>query len=236
MNTNNVILIIPARGGSKRLPRKNIKSFFGKPIISYPIEAAIKSNIFDEIIVSTDDEEIANIARKSGASVPFLRSMKNSGDFAGTEDVVIEVLSEYSKTGREFRFVCCLYPCSVFITPNMLQKAYDMAKNNPDNSVFAAVKFSHPVQRSFRMSQSGIIICNEEDFNSRTQDLEEHYHDAGQFYFCSVDFIREKGILIKNGSIPIILEGNMVQDIDSETDWSIAEIKYKFFLNASNEL
>lgn len=222
------IAIIPARGGSKRIPRKNIKNFLGKPIIAYSIEVALKSGLFDEVMVSTDDEEIAEIAKRYGAKVPFLRSEKNSDDFATTAVVLEEVLSEYKNTlGLEFDYFCCIYPTAPLITAKKLNEAFEIMNHKNLDALFPVVKFSYPIQRALKLENNKISMISPENIAKRSQDLIPAFHDAGQFYFMKTNlFLLKKEIFTDNtGSVEFsALE---VQDIDNETDWKIAEMKYK---------
>jgi len=225
------IAIIPARGGSKRIPRKNIKEFCGKPIIAYSIEAAIGSNIFDEIMVSTDDEEIATVAKKYGASVPFFRSAEMSTDMAMTVPVLIEVLEEYEKRDKHFDITCCIYPCAPFITPQKLKQGMDLLLKNDANFAFPVVKFSYPPQRCLVIREDRISMLYPENYLKRSQDLEPLYHDAGQFYFAKTKLLREKQTFFGENSMPIICNESEMQDIDTMEDWKIAEIKYKMIFS-----
>ena len=219
------IAIIPARGGSKRIPRKNIRNFLGKPIICYSIEAAIKSNLFDEIIVSTDDAEIAEIAIKYGAKVPFLRSENTSDDFATTYDVLEEVLLKLKELKIEFENTCCIYPCAPFINKNILIESFE--KLTSYSSIVPIVPFSFPIQRSFKVVKGVLSYFHPEYEKTRSQDLEKAYHDAGQFYWCKTnDLLVNKSILNENTGY-IELSDLEVQDIDNEIDWKLAELKYK---------
>lgn len=220
------LCIIPARGGSKRIPRKNIKPFMGKPIMAYSIEAALKSGIFDEVMVSTDDEEFAEVARQYGAKVPFMRSAATANDYATTEDVLIEVLDEYKKQGREFDNLCCLYSTAPFVTSERLSEAYsNMQKENAD-AIFTVVAYSYPIQRCLHIVDGKIGMKWPEYQTARSQDLETVYHDAGQFYFARVPQLRiEKDLWMKN-CIPLILPETEVQDLDTLTDWQLAEMKF----------
>ena len=221
------IAIIPARGGSKRIPRKNIKDFLGKPIIAYSIEAALGSGVFNEIMVSTDDVEIAEISKKYGAKVPFLRSAETANDIATTASVLIEVLSEYEKLGKTFTHTCCLYPCAPFITSQRLVEAMTILEDNSCDSVLPIVKFSYPPQRCLVIRGGRVEMLYPENCNVRSQDLEPYYHDAGQFYCVkSGSLIKEKRLLCA-ATLPIILNEFEVQDIDTEEDWKVAEVKYK---------
>lgn len=225
------LCIIPARGGSKRIPRKNIKPFMGKPIMAYSIEAALKSGLFDEVMVSTDDEEFAEVARKFGASVPFLRSEATANDYAGTVDVLLEVLTMYRKVGKEFDNICCLYSTAPFVTAERLKEGYKNLDENNDAS-FTMVQYSYPVQRSLRVNGNGYVEMVFPDYlGSRSQDLEPIYHDAGQFYFVKVkELERQKTLWCKN-TVPLILSELEVQDLDTLTDWQLAEMKYNLISN-----
>lgn len=223
--SNTKIAIIPARGGSKRIPRKNIKEFLGKPIIAYSIEAAIKSELFDEVMVSTDDEEIAEISKKYGASVPFFRSKDTSNDFATTSDVLLEVLEKYKSYKKCFNFFCCIYPCAPFITSGKLKVTFDILNKSNSESLIPVVKFSYPIQRAFRIKDEVLNFIYPDSINKRTQDMEEAFHDAGQFYWMKTKAFLQNISLLTDKTMPYILSEKEVQDIDNEEDWSIAEIK-----------
>lgn len=230
--TNNLskIVIITARGGSKRIQRKNIKDFCGKPIIVYSIEAALNSKLFDEVMVSTDDAEIVEVAKKYGANVPFMRSAKNSDDYATTADVLNEVLEEYSKRGKTFEYMCCIYPTAPFVTAEKLQLAFKLLQEQNADAVIPVVKFSYPPQRSFVLENGFLKYKWSQYIRSRSQDLEAFYHDAGQFYFYLTNsFIRKEEIK----AIPIFMDSIEVQDIGNLSDWKLAEIKYRI-LNERN--
>lgn len=221
------IAIITARGGSKRIPKKNIKEFCGKPIIAYSIRAALDSGIFDEVMVSTDSEEIAEIARAYGAKVPFMRSAKTSDDFATTADVLMEVLERYQEMGRTFDVMSCIYPTAPFVTPQKLQSAYDTLTKEQAVMAMPVVAFSYPPQRSYVLNGNMLEMKWKENYNKRSQDLEKMYHDAGQFYMYQVEaFIRLKGQMTES-IVPVIVDEMEVQDIDNESDWKLAELKYQ---------
>lgn len=221
------IAIIPARGGSKRIPRKNIKNFCGHPVIFYSIDAAIKSSIFDEVMVSTDDEEIAQVAKGFGAKVPFTRSRQTSDDYATTSDVLKEVFGEYKSRGKNFDYACCIYPAAPFVTPEKIRKAMDLLKNKNADIVMPVVQYSFPPQRSFSIVEGKIQAIFPENIPKRSQDLEPVYHDCGQFYAMNVDkFLRIESLVGEN-TIPIVVSELEMQDIDNEIDWKIAEMKYK---------
>lgn len=220
------LAMITARGGSKRIPRKNIKEFCGKPIIAYSIEAAKDAGVFDEIMVSTDDEEIARIAEQAGAKVPFMRSGENAGDYASTDDVLLEVLDRYRKQGREFETFCCLYPTAPFVTAEKLQKAMQMLEKA--DSVMPVVAFSYPPQRCVVLNEQGELRMKwPEHAKTRSQDLEPYYHDCGQFYCCRTKPFLEYGTTDLPHMVPFFVSELEVQDIDNQDDWEIAELKYR---------
>ena len=225
------IAIITARGGSKRIPRKNIKEFLGKPIIAYTIEAAIASNMFDQVMVSTDDNEIAEIAKKYGAMVPFMRSEKTSNDFATTADVLNEVIDEYKKLGESFEYMCCLYPTAPFVTPEAIGQAMKILEDNGADTVLPVVKFSFPPQRGMVMKDGYLTPKYPECMPMRSQDLEPMYHDAGQFYCMKVSSFLEQGKVVMDKTMPYMQDDMNVQDIDTPEDWAIAEVKYKVLHN-----
>jgi len=220
------IAIIPARGGSKRIPRKNIKPFLGKPIIAYSIEAAITSELFDEVMVSTDDTEIAEIAVSYGAKVPFYRSSETSNDFATTSDVLIEVIETYKSLGKEFEYVTCIYPTSPFISAQKLKDAFKTLNEGNYYSVFPVVKFGYPILRSLKMVDGKLCMNWPEYLNNRSQDLPSAYHDSGQFYIGLTDRFLEEKTMFTSNSGAIIVPETEVQDIDNDIDWRLAEIKY----------
>lgn len=218
------IAVITARGGSKRIPKKNIKEFCGKPILAYSIQAAIESQLFDEVMVSTDSKEIADIAIEYGASVPFMRSEETANDYATTNDVLREVFSEYENRGQHFDIAVCIYPTAPFITAQKLRDAIKLMEDGAD-AVTPVVRFSFPPQRAFVIRDGRLQYQFPENALKRSQDLEPIYHDCGQFYAMHVKNVLEnvKGIC----ATPIIMPETEVQDIDTEEDWKIAEIKYR---------
>lgn len=220
------IAIITARGGSKRIPRKNIKEFCGRPIIQYPIEAALRSKVFSEVMVSTDSEEIAAIAKASGAKVPFLRTAQTSDDYATTSDVLKEVLFSYRSIGQDFDQGCCIYPTAPFITSDILIDAMDQLSVSDADTVLPIVAYSFPPQRAIVVREGLAQMQFPENLNIRSQDLEPIYHDAGQFYAFRVQSFLDKEKLLSGKIIPIIRSDLEVQDIDNEEDWAIAEMKY----------
>lgn len=222
------IAIITARGGSKRIPNKNIKDFLGQPIMCYSIEAALASKLFEEVMVSTDDEEIARIARDAGASVPFMRSEATADDFATTDDVLTEVLSEYEKRGRTFEYMACIYPTAPFVTAEKLQNAFRILQEQKAWSVMPVVQFSFPPQRCVVVNEEGELQMKWPEYaQTRSQDLEPYFHDCGQFYLCRVKQFMEYGTTDLPHMLPIITSELEVQDIDTMNDWEIAELKYK---------
>lgn len=220
------IAIITARGGSKRIPKKNIREFCGKPIICYSIEAAIKSGVFDEVMVSTDSEEIAAIAKEAGAVIPFFRSEKTANDYATTADVLMEVIEEYKKRGTAFDYACCIYPTAPFVTAEKLQDGMKLLENDGVDSAVPVVQFSFPPQRGVVVKDGFLKVNSPECYNMRSQDLEPIYHDVGQFYCFHVDKFMESKKVIGDKCMPIIVSDLEVQDIDNEEDWKIAEMKY----------
>ena len=220
------IAIITARGGSKRIPRKNVKLFCGKPIITYSIEAALQSGLFEEVMVSTEDEEIARIAGEAGAQVPFMRSSESAGDYASTDDVLLEVLAAYKERGREFDSFCCLYPTAPFVTAEKLRTA--MGLLDKADSVMPVVPFSFPPQRCMGLNGEGELRMKwPEHAKTRSQDLEPYYHDCGQFYCCkTAPFLEYKTTDLPH-MVPMIMSELEVQDIDNPDDWEIAELKYQ---------
>ncbi len=220
------LAMITARGGSKRIPRKNIKDFCGKPILAYSIQAALESGVFDTVMVSTDDEEIAEIARKYGAEVPFYRSEKTANDFATTADVILEVLGEYEKRGDFYDMVCCIYPTAPFLTGNKLREAVEKLENSDADTLIPVVAFSYPIQRALVIREEKLIFERPEYMNSRSQDLEPHYHDVGQFYVLKSEAFQKNQKLMVGNILPFEISEMEVQDIDNQTDWEIAEMKY----------
>ena len=224
-----ILAIIPARGGSKRIPKKNIKLFLGRPIISYAIDTAMSVGLFHEIMVSTENPEIAELAIKYGASVPFFRSEKNADDMATTADVLIEVITNYEKRGISPEIACCIYPTAIFTTAELLKQGFNLLKEKNFDTVLPIVRFSSPILRAFRYDAGKVSFFWPEYYNMRTQDLEPAYHDAGQFYWFNVKTFKEKKTLITNNTGAIILPQSQAQDIDTEEDWQLAEIKYQLW-------
>lgn len=223
------IAIITARGGSKRIPKKNIKLFLGKPIISYSIKAALDSDVFDEVMVSTDDEEIANISRQYGATIPFMRSKKNSNDYATTADVLVEVLQCYKELGQVFDVVTCIYPAAPFVTSSKLKNAVNMLINSEADALMPVVQYSYPPQRSVLIHEGKVFFQQPKFKLTRSQDLEPIYHDCGQFYVLNVKSFDKYHELVMPKTIPYIMPEEQVQDIDSISDWKLAELKFQAF-------
>lgn len=221
------VAIITARGGSKRIPRKNIKEFCGKPILAYSIEAALASGLFDTVMVSTDDREIAEVAKRYGAEVPFYRSEKTANDYATTNDVLLEVLEEYEKRGEHFDVACCIYPTAPFVTAGKLQKAMQALTASDADTLIPVVAFSYPPQRAMLVRDGRLVFEYPQYLDSRSQDLEPHYHDVGQFYVFRTESLRRNKKLMLGDILPMVVSELEVQDIDNESDWEIAEIKYR---------
>lgn len=223
----NAVAIITARGGSKRIPRKNVKDFLGKPILLYSIEAALNSGIFEEVMVSTEDEEIAELARSAGAVVPFMRGEANANDYATTTDVLLEVLDEYEKRGKHFEFGCCIYPTAPFVTAGKLKDGMEKLAASDADTLMPVVPFSFPPQRAMLIREGKLAFNMPEHALTRSQDLEPWYHDVGQFYcFRSENFKRNR-ILTVGNVLPYVVSELEVQDIDTMADWKIAEMKYE---------
>lgn len=222
------LCIIPARGGSKRIPRKNVKPFLGKPMLAYSIEAAIATNLFDEIMVSTDDDEIAEVARQYGAKVPFMRSVETANDFATTADVLHEVIDKYKELGQEFDNFCCVYATAPMIQIKDIISAYNHLQSSKFTKVYPVVQFSYPIWRCLDLAEDGSMKRHWPEFeNSRSQDLPKEYHDTGTFYWYKTnEWLADN---IKVGGIEV--DETTIQDIDTETDWKIAEMKYKLLHN-----
>ena len=228
------LAIIPARGGSKRIFKKNIKPFLGKPIIAYSIESALNANLFDEVMVSTDDKEIADVAIEHGAIVPFLRSAKNADDFATLSDVISEVIQLYKEEGKIYENICCILPTAPFVDSDKIIKGFEELVLKKLDVVFPVIEFSYPIQRSLTFEKGKIKMVTKEYVNSRSQDLPKRYHDTGQYYWVNVEaFLREQVLFTQNSGAKIISELE-AQDIDTEVDWKLAELKYQLMLERNN--
>lgn len=223
------VAIITARGGSKRIPKKNIKDFCGKPILAYSIKAALDSQIFDEVMVSTDSEEIAEVARQYGAKVPFMRSAKTSDDYATTADVLLEVLDEYEKRDMQFSYMACIYPTAPFVTAEKLRQGMELLREEHAIMAMPVVAFSYPPQRGYVLQNGCLEMKWKENFNKRSQDLEKIYHDCGQFYCFNVEMFQKQKGQITERIVPVVVDELEVQDIDNEIDWKLAELKYGLY-------
>jgi len=222
------IAIIPARGGSKRIPRKNVRPFAGKPLIAYSIEAALKSGLFDHVIVSTDDEEIAAVARAHGAETPFMRPPELANDYATTVPVIKHAVQWVQQNMGPVEYACCIYATAPFIQASALQAAYDkLVQNQVTGYVFSATSFPFPIQRAFKVRKDGHVeMFHPENYNTRSQDLEEAFQDAGQFYWGSAAAYLDDKIFFSTDSMAHILPRHMVQDIDTPEDWKRAEFMH----------
>ena len=225
------VAIITARGGSKRIPKKNIKEFCGKPIIAYSIEAATDSGIFDEVMVSTDSNEIKTVAEQYGAEVPFMRSEATSNDYATTSDVLLEVIGEYEKRGQVFDIGCCLYPTAPFVDGEVLRKAYEALLSSSAKTLLPVVAFSFPPQRGVFIRNDKLVLSQPEYLNTRSQDIEKMYHDCGSFSMFRITEFKKERKLITDNTIPYIMDEKKVQDIDNLSDWEMAELKYRLMKN-----
>jgi N-acylneuraminate cytidylyltransferase len=224
------LAVIPARGGSKRIPRKNIKMFHGQPMIAWSVQAAIESGCFDEIWVSTDDEEIAEVAQAYGAKIPFLRPTHLSDDFATTADVMSHAVGEYDKLNHTLPdYICCLYATAPFVTKADLVQGFEKIKNNRNlNYVFSATTYSFPIQRAIKLNVDDTVeMFSPQYFNVRSQDLVEAWHDAGQFYWGTAEAWLNKAMIFASQSSVVELPRFRVQDIDTQEDWNRAEWLFK---------
>jgi pseudaminic acid cytidylyltransferase len=221
------LAIIPARGGSKRIPRKNIRNFLGKPIIAYSIEAARQSKLFDQVVISTDDNEIADVARGLGAEVPFMRPEKLSDDHTGTADVVKHALSWFAEQGTPAEFACCIYATAPFVTSQDLQDGFELLSSSRKSYAFSVTSFGFSIQRALRLTEGGLEPFSPAHSETRSQDLEEAFHDAGQFYWGRATAFLSDVPLFSNASLPVVLPRYRVQDIDTVEDWQRAEFMYR---------
>lgn len=222
------LAIIPARGGSKRIPRKNIKEFCGKPMIAWSIEAALQSGIFDQVIVSTDDKEIAEASRQYGASVPFVRPAELSDDHTGTIPVIRHAIEWSNARGQVADQVCCLYATAPFVTPKDICRGLAILQGNECAYAFTVTSYAFPIQRAIHITGEGRVeMINPEHFDTRSQDLEEAYHDAGQFYWGRAKAWLEGRAIFGASSMPVLLPRHRVQDIDTPEDWERAERMFK---------
>ena len=225
------LVIIPARGGSKRIEKKNIKDFNGKPIIVYAIENAIDSGLFAEVMVSTDDQEIAVIARDNQAKVPFMRSEANANDYATLSDVLIEVVLQYKAQGKEFDTICCMLPTAALITQDRLLESYKAFKSGNYSSLVPVIRFAYPIQRALKNNDGLLQMREPEHLKSRSQDLEAYYHDSGQFYWIKTKDLLEQKTLFTSNTGFIELKETEAQDVDTLLDWEMLIVKYNYLQN-----
>lgn len=222
------LAIIPARGGSKRIPRKNIKPFCGKPMLAWSIEAARRSGCFDHIVVSTDDGEIAEVARQHGAAAPFIRPPELSGDYVGTIQVIAHAIEWMNRTAGTIDFACCIYATAPFVQPEDLKRGFDLLQDSGVDYAFSVTSYAFPIQRAIRITPNARVeMFNPEHFNTRSQDLEEAFHDAGQFYWGRAPAWLSGKPLFSPVATPVVLPRHRVQDIDTPEDWERAEWLFK---------
>lgn len=223
-----IIAIIPARGGSKRIPKKNIKDFCGKPMIGWSIQAAKESNIFDQIIVSTDDVQIAKIASDLGATAPFLRPPELSNDYVGTGPVVKHALEWCMKNLGEVKSICTIYATAPFLEASDIKEGYELLCNTESDITFTVTNYLFPIQRALKLNKLGRVeMFQPEHFHSRSQDLEAAFHDAGQIYWATPDAILNELSAFNSGAVAQFLPSYKVQDIDNQDDWRRAELMFK---------
>lgn len=225
----NTLCIIPARGGSERIPKKNIRVFYGKPMIAWSIIRAKESNCFDEIIVSTDDQDIAEISKKYGANIPFMRPKNLSDNFTDTTSVIKHGIEWLQKRGHSYKYVCCLYATAPFVDPSIISKAFIKLRDFGAEYSFPVTNYAYPIQKALKIKDNKIEMLEPKNFNKRSQDLLKTFHDVGQFYWGKDSaWINEKKIFERH-SVPIIIDRDKAQDIDTEEDWQIAERIFKTF-------
>ena len=222
------LCVIPARGGSKRIPRKNIKSFCGQVMIGYSIKAALDSQCFDQVIVSTDDAEVAEVAKSFGAIVPFVRPDELADDYAGTVPVIKHAIEWFNDQGQTPSEVCCLYATAPFVKAIAIRKAYEQMQCTQADYCFTVASFAFPIQRAIKVTvENRIEMFYPKHLETRSQDLEESYHDAGQFYWGKAEAFKQQKSLFSKSSTPYILPRHLVQDIDTPEDWKRAELMYQ---------
>lgn len=222
------LAVIPARGGSKRIPRKNIKPFCGKPMIAWSIEAALQSGCFDSVVVSTDDAEIAEVAKQWGAEVPFMRPVALADDYTGTIPVVLQAIEWFQQNGQAPSQVCCIYATAPFVQVVDIRRGLDLLLTNDCSYAFSVTSYPFPIQRAIRITEKGRVeMFHPEHFNTRSQDLEEAWHDAGQFYWGQAQAWLEGRVVFSPASVPVPLPRHRVQDIDTPEDWQRAEWMFK---------
>lgn len=222
------IAVIPARGGSKRIPHKNIRDFCGKPIIAYSIKQAINTALFDQVIVSTDDEEIASVARNYGAETPFIRPSNISDDFTGTNAVAKHAIQWLQNQGQDIKYACCLYATAPFVQAKYLREGFEKLIQSNKSFAFSITSFPFPIQRAVRINKRGEVeAIFPENINKRSQDLEDTFHDAGQFYWGTAEAFLQNRVTFSTESVPVVIPRFLVQDIDTEEDWYRAELMFK---------
>lgn len=222
------VAIIPARGGSKRIPRKNIKEFCGKPMIAWSIEAALESECFDRVVVSTDDPEIAEVVTQFGAEAPFMRPARLSDDYTGTIPVIRHAVEWLSENGSPVSEACCLYATAPFVSVEDLKRGQRMLRSEACSYVFSVTSYAFPIQRAIRITSKGrVAMFHPEHFSTRSQDLEEAWHDAGQFYWGNAEAWLTSSAIFTEAAIPIKLPRHRVQDIDTPEDWARAEWMFR---------
>jgi len=227
------LCVIPARGGSKRIPRKNIKNFNGKPMIAYSIEAALKSNCFDRVIVSTDDQKIANLSKIYGAEIPFVRPEVLADDYVGTLPVIKQAIEWFDSNDQSPTEVCCLYATAPFVQVESLQKAYQQMHDRGAEYCFTATSYPFPIQRAIKVTANNRVEMFQADqFNQRSQDLEGAFHDAGQFYWGSAEAFKTMKPMFSKIASPYLLPRHLVQDIDTPEDWIRAELMHKVLVTS----
>ena len=229
------LCVIPARGGSKRIPRKNIRPFLGKPMIAWPIEAALESGLFDHVIVSTDDEEIAAAARAAGAEVPFMRPPELADDYTGTAGVIAHAIRKTTGEGAPDEEVCCLYATAPFVTASDLREGLHLLRKSGKDYVFTACAFPAPIQRALRLTDEGVEMFHPEHENTRSQDLEPAFHDAGQFYWGRARAWLEDIPVFSRAARALVLPAWRVQDIDTEEDWIRAELMMRAAMSGKDQ-
>ena len=226
------VAVIPARGGSKRILRKNIRKFCGKPMIAWPITIAKDSGLFSKILVSTDDEEIAEISIAQGADVPFLRPKTLARDDTPTEPVIKHALTWLKKNNFNFENVCCIYATAAFMTSVDLKSGKDLVKNNPNQFVYPVTQYDYPLTRALKLNVNGSVkMADTNFFKTRSQENEDYFHDAGQFYWANSKLWLSNKIIFESEGKPIFLERFRVHDIDTEDDWIHAEQVFQYLQN-----
>jgi pseudaminic acid cytidylyltransferase len=225
--SDKIVAIIPARGDSKRIPKKNIKSFAGKPIIAYSIKAALSTGLFDRVIVSTDSQEIAQVAKNWGAEVPFVRPAELADDYTGTAKVILHALERIDEDNENVCTLCCIYPTAPLIQPEAIQKGYELLKTHGLTSVYSVTTFPAPIYRALKITETGKLkMIWPENLDTRSQDLPEAYHDAGQFYWADAKKYRKAKRFQTDKTMPVVIPRYLVHDIDTPEDWDTAEKLY----------